>query len=345
MSLMKADMGVAMQSGSAATRAVADMILLDDSFGALPHAFTEGQRIANGMKDILRLFLTRVMYSALLIVAIALIGLGFPFLPKQNTLIVFFTVGLPVFALALWARPGPLRSGRILREVAHFVLPAGLIVAGFSLLVYAGAFTIEALNISAFNFTNEMVHDFERYAGLTYDIAGADALRLEMTQLTAQSALASFLVFVGLGLIPFVEPPTRWFVGGRRAERGLAADAAGRWAAGRLSGRADSRTAAAHVRAAAAARDRLSGAGGAGYPVPADASGGVARPLAAALSGDSRRALISRLSSRARNFLRLMRFVNAILALGAYTAEGCALGWPKGRAPVFCREGDVRGGR
>lgn len=214
LSLKKADMGVAMQSGSAATRAVADMILLDDSFGALPHAFTEGQRIANGMKDILRLFLTRVMYSALLIVAIALIGLGFPFLPKQNTLIVFFTVGLPVFALALWARPGPLRQGSILRDVAHFVLPAGLIVAGFSLLVYAGAFTIEALNISAFSFTDEMIRDFERYAGLTYDIAGADALRLEMMQFTAQSALASFLVFVGLGLIPFVEPPIKWFVGG-----------------------------------------------------------------------------------------------------------------------------------
>jgi cation-transporting ATPase E len=64
LSLKKADLGIAMESGSAATRGVADMILLNDSFGALPAAFTEGQRIVNGMKDILRLFLTRVSYAA-----------------------------------------------------------------------------------------------------------------------------------------------------------------------------------------------------------------------------------------------------------------------------------------
>ncbi|MFN8380087.1 MAG: HAD-IC family P-type ATPase [Anaerolineae bacterium] len=214
LSLKKADMGVAMQSGSAATRAVADMILLDDSFGALPSAFTEGQRIVNGMKDILRLFLTRVSVQAMMIIAVAILGLGFPFLPKQNTVLVFLTVGIPVFALALWARPGPLPRGSIIKEVGHFVGPAALFVTGFALAVYAGTFIMEALHVVTFNVTPDMVANFEHFAGLTYDIAGADALRLELTQITAQSALTTFLVFVGLGLIPFVEPPTQWFVGG-----------------------------------------------------------------------------------------------------------------------------------
>ncbi|MCU0482171.1 MAG: HAD-IC family P-type ATPase, partial [Anaerolineae bacterium] len=99
LSLKKANLGIAMQSGSAATRGVADMVLLNDSFGALPPAFLEGQRIINGMQDILRLFLTRALYAALLIMATSIVGMGFPFVPKHASLIAFLTVGIPTFAL------------------------------------------------------------------------------------------------------------------------------------------------------------------------------------------------------------------------------------------------------
>src|SRR5690606_25525569 len=104
LSLKKADMGIAMESGSSATRSVADMVLLGDSFEALPSAFTEGQRIINGMKDVLRLFMTRVLYSALLIIGISVIDLGFPIEPKHNLLIVFLSVSVPTLTLALWSR-------------------------------------------------------------------------------------------------------------------------------------------------------------------------------------------------------------------------------------------------
>src|SRR5439155_16901795 len=70
LSLKKADLGIAMQSGSQATRGVADIVLLGDSFAALPPAFQEGQRILNGMQDIMKLFLTRLLYVILLLISV-----------------------------------------------------------------------------------------------------------------------------------------------------------------------------------------------------------------------------------------------------------------------------------
>src|SRR4029079_17170909 len=94
LSLKKAQLGIAMESGSNVTRNVADMILLNDSFAALLPAFTEGKRIIGGLSISLYLFLARVVTSMLLIIAIRMIGLGFPYEPSQVAL-TLFTVGIP----------------------------------------------------------------------------------------------------------------------------------------------------------------------------------------------------------------------------------------------------------
>ncbi len=214
LSLKKADIGIAMESGSNATRNVADMILMGDSFEALPPAFTEGQRIINGMKDILRLFLTRVAYSALLIVGISLLNLGFPFVPKHNSLLSLFVVGVPTFVLAIWARPGRLPKGSLLREITHFVVPAALITYIFGMVIYVASIFITVTVEGQVNVTPEMIASFQQYAGINYDIATNDAFLSEVAVLAAQTALTSFLVYSGLLLVVFVEPPTRWFVGG-----------------------------------------------------------------------------------------------------------------------------------
>ncbi len=214
LSLKKANMGIAMESGSPATRAVANMILLGDSFAALPLAFREGRRIVNGMKDILRLFLTRVLYSALLIIAVSVIGLGFPFVPKHNALLVFLTVGVPTLGLALWAHPGPPPRGAMLREIAHFVLPAAAAVFVFGLFVYIAAFYVCTTSFVTIDVTPQAISGFQRYAGITYDISTPSQFILEVAQLAAQTSLTAFIVFVGLGLVVFVEPPLAWFIGG-----------------------------------------------------------------------------------------------------------------------------------
>jgi ATPase, P-type (transporting), HAD superfamily, subfamily IC len=83
LSLKKADIGIAMNSGSQATRGVADIVLLNDSFAALPPAFLEGQRIVNGMQDIVRLFLVRVFYMALIILGGGCDWIGLPVFADQ----------------------------------------------------------------------------------------------------------------------------------------------------------------------------------------------------------------------------------------------------------------------
>ncbi len=214
LSLKKANLGIAMESGSPATRAVADMVLLGDSFAALPLAFREGQRIINGMKNILRLFLTRVLYSALLIVAISIIGLGFPFIPKHNALLAFLTVGVPTLGINLWARPGPVTRKSMLREIAHFVLPAAIAVTSFGLLVYMGAFYASTTSLIQVDVTPEAIAGFAHLAGITYDISSPSQYIIEVSHLVAQTALTAFAVLVGSALVVFVEPPVAWFVGG-----------------------------------------------------------------------------------------------------------------------------------
>jgi cation-transporting ATPase E len=177
LSLKQAHLGIAMQSGSQATRGVADMVLLDDSFSVLPTAFSEGQRIVNGMQDIVRLFLTRTFYVTQLIIAVAIVGVAFPITPKHNAMLALLTVGIPTLALAIWARPErPPRS--LLLSVSHFIFPASFTVAVVALAVY-----------------------------LIY-LQAMDDVEI------AHTALTTFTVLCGLVLIPFVEPPTPFWVGG-----------------------------------------------------------------------------------------------------------------------------------
>ncbi len=135
LSLKQADLGIAMQSGSAATRGVADLVLLNDSFTALPAVFREGQRIRNGMHIIVQLFLIRVLYATILLVATMALG-GFPFTPKQNAILTFLTEGVPALALAAWARPGALSQRSMLSSLLKVVLPSALLISLVGVGVY-----------------------------------------------------------------------------------------------------------------------------------------------------------------------------------------------------------------
>jgi cation-transporting ATPase E len=193
LSLKQAQLGIAMQGGSAATRAVADMVLLNDSFAALPAAFREGQRILRGMQDIMRLFLTRTFYVTMVIIAALLVGAPFPVIPKHNFILALLTVGIPTLALAAWAQPAiPAQRSRwpgqpvsSLRAIRHFVFPAAFTVTAVSLGVYI-------------------------YALL---IGGAGLPTHEQTMF-ARTALTTVTVLCGLLLIVFVEPPSAWWAGG-----------------------------------------------------------------------------------------------------------------------------------
>ncbi|HEY5815389.1 MAG TPA: cation-translocating P-type ATPase [Solirubrobacterales bacterium] len=134
--LKQARLAVAMGSGAQVTKGVADIVLLEDEFARLPEGVAEGRRIARNIHRLGRLYLTKSVYAAALILLVAIPGFAFPFLPRHLTLAVFLTIGIPSFVLALAPSDGPLYRGRLLRALAAFAVPAGLATALGSILCF-----------------------------------------------------------------------------------------------------------------------------------------------------------------------------------------------------------------
>ena len=206
LSLKRSDVGVAMESGSSVTRNVADVVLLKDSFGALTPAFVEGRRINTALTRSLNLFIARVVTSILVIVFVSMIGLGFPYEPAQVALTVF-TVGIPSLLLTRWARPEPPEPD-VLRRLARFVLPAGIVTAVMGTLVYAGFYRLIQNGLTSQQVPLRAAERWSTYTGVT--IGDADFETVTAT-IVAQSALSGFVSFAAFGLLLFLEPPSRFF--------------------------------------------------------------------------------------------------------------------------------------
>jgi cation-transporting ATPase E len=136
LALKDADIGVAMGSGAAATRSVAQLVLLEGKFATLPGVVAEGRRVTANIERSANLFLTKTVYAALFSLATVITAWPYPFLPRHFTVISWFTIGTPGFFLALGPntrRYIPGFVGRVLR----FAIPAGLIAAIATYTAYA----------------------------------------------------------------------------------------------------------------------------------------------------------------------------------------------------------------
>jgi magnesium-transporting ATPase (P-type) len=147
--LKQARMAVAMGSGAQVTKGVADVVLLEDQFARLPEAVGEGRRIARNIHRLGRLYLTKTVYAATLILLVAVPGFAFPFLPRHLTMAAFLTIGIPSFVLALAPSDGPLYRGRLLRALAAFAVPAGVATGLASILSFFLVDTIAGASIDA----------------------------------------------------------------------------------------------------------------------------------------------------------------------------------------------------
>ena len=151
LALKDADIGVSMGSGSPATRAVAQIVLLDNKFATLPYVVGEGRRVIGNIERVANLFLTKTVYSVLLAFLIGFAGIGsqlfgyepipYPFLPRHITIVAWFTIGIPAFILSLAPNNERARSGFVGR-VLRLAIPSGIVVGVATfvsyLLVYAG---------------------------------------------------------------------------------------------------------------------------------------------------------------------------------------------------------------
>lgn len=134
-SLKAADIGIAMNTATPATKAIAQLVLLDGRFDRLPGVVGEGRRVIANMERVSALFVTKTVYATVLAVMVGAMGTTFPFLPRHLSLVGAVTIGIPAFALSFApsserCRPGYL--GRVLR----FAVPAGLVTALATFAVY-----------------------------------------------------------------------------------------------------------------------------------------------------------------------------------------------------------------
>jgi magnesium-transporting ATPase (P-type) len=180
--LKQARLAIAQGSGTQMARSVSDLVLVSGEFGEVPPMVGEGRQILRNIQRVARLFVSKAIFTAFLVLVIAIPSGVFPMLPRQFTLTSTFTIGIPAFLLALAPSSGPWRPEGFLRAIARFSIPAGL-ACGLGILT-----------------TYMLAHHW-----LTDDL----------TQ--ARSATAATVVVSGLAIVFALEdqPGTRrWIVGG-----------------------------------------------------------------------------------------------------------------------------------
>jgi len=146
LALKDADIGVAMGSGAAATRAVAQLVLLDGKFATLPGVVAEGRRVIANIERSANLFVTKTVYAILIAVFVAIAGWKYPFLPRHLTIVSTFTIGIPGFFLALAPNKRRYVPG-FLDRVLRFTVPAGIVASIASLTAFGLAFYVSDLSL------------------------------------------------------------------------------------------------------------------------------------------------------------------------------------------------------
>jgi magnesium-transporting ATPase (P-type) len=138
LALKRADIGIAMGQGSAASRGVAQFVLLDGRFASLPAVVAEGRRVIGNIERVAGLFVTKSVYAFVLAMATGVALLPFPLLPRQLSLVGALTLGLPGVVLAL--EPNDQRaSPGFMHRVLAVALPSGTLAAGATFAAYADA--------------------------------------------------------------------------------------------------------------------------------------------------------------------------------------------------------------
>ena len=133
LALKRSDIGIAMDNGAPATKAVAQLILLDGQFSHLPSVIREGRRVIGNVERVANLFIAKNAMSFIAIVSAAVLSMPFPLLPRHLTLLSSITIGIPAFFLALGPNPRRFQPG-FLQRILWFAVPAGA-VAGITVVI------------------------------------------------------------------------------------------------------------------------------------------------------------------------------------------------------------------
>jgi cation-transporting ATPase E len=152
------------------------------------------------MQDISKIILARVTAIGLLVLSAIALG-PLPLALRQGSLMTLLAVGIPTVFLAVWAYPQPTSRSDLRRQLPHFVSAAAIVTAAIGLMLFYGVIAL----------------DLGGAASPTAGFATAQTAPFDTHALAhAQTAVTAFLVFSGLLLVVFVEPPVPWWTGGDR---------------------------------------------------------------------------------------------------------------------------------
>lgn len=132
LAIKEADLGIAMGNAAPATKAVAQVVLVDSKFSHLPDVVARGRQVMANMERVAGLFLVKTVYSAMISLGVVLMQIPFPYLPRHITYVGGLTIGAPAFILALVPNARRYIPG-FLKRVVEFALPCG-IATGLSIL-------------------------------------------------------------------------------------------------------------------------------------------------------------------------------------------------------------------
>nr|WP_315267005.1 HAD-IC family P-type ATPase [Microbacterium lemovicicum] len=199
LAIKTADIGIAMNSGAAATKAVARLVLLDGQFSHLPDVVAEGRQVIANIERVSMLFLTKTVYATGLAILFGVMVLEFPFLPRQLSITDGLTIGIPAFFLALMPNTQRYVPG-FLRRSLTFAVPAGLIIAVALTLYTRGAMALE-------------VPEPELRTGATIILAivGIWVLTVLARPITRLKTLVIGAMFIALVVVFTVPPATQFF--------------------------------------------------------------------------------------------------------------------------------------
>lgn len=141
LAIKTADIGIAMNSGAAATKAVARLVLLDGQFSHLPDVVAEGRQVIANIERVSMLFLTKTAYATGLAILFGVLVMEFPFLPRQLSITDGLTIGIPAFFLALMPNAQRYVPGFLKRSLS-FAIPSGIIIAIALTLYTRGAMAL-----------------------------------------------------------------------------------------------------------------------------------------------------------------------------------------------------------
>lgn len=198
LALKDADIGVAMGSGSSASRSVAQIVLLDNRFATLPYVVGEGRRVIGNIERVSNLFLTKTVYAVLLALMIGIAGvagkifgftpISYPFQPIHVTISAWFTIGVPAFVLSLAPNNERARTGFVGR-VLRLAIPSGIVIAVCTFVAYAIVYP----------------------GGAGVELGSKDSIEMTPDQMQAATTALITLIAISLWVLAVVARPYNWW--------------------------------------------------------------------------------------------------------------------------------------